>query len=137
VILDYLPQIALSPREEYELQDAIQMLIDRRHVVRGLFTDGRLTLTGPEDLLTINRYYLIEGHDRPQLAPFTVGANTHLITPLRIEAGTIIGSECVIGPRVYIERNCRIGNGVTIKDTVLLRDSVVQDHAMVIGEVIS
>jgi len=136
-LLDYLPEVSLSARGEYELQDAIQMLIDRDEGVYGLFTDGRLTLTGPEDLLAINRHYLTEGHDRPQLAPFTVGPNTHLITPLRIEEGTIIGSDCVIGPRVYIERDCRIGNGVTIKDAVVLRGSVIEDHALIIGEVVS
>ena len=136
-ILEYLPQISLSPRGEYELQDAIQMLIDNNYQVHGLSTEGRLTLTGPEDLLTINRHYLVQGHDRPQLAPFTVGPNTHLITPLRIEEGTIIGSDCIIGPRVYIERNSHIGNGVTVKDAVLLRGAMVDDHAMIIGEVIS
>jgi len=136
-ILEYLPQVPLSARGEYELQDAIQMLIDHQYEVHGLSTEGRLTLTGPEDLLVINRHYLMEGHDRPQLAPFTVGPNTHLITPLRIEEGTIIGRDCVIGPRVYIERDCRIGNGVTIKDAVLLRGSTIEDHAMVIGEVVS
>ncbi|MEA3344906.1 MAG: sugar phosphate nucleotidyltransferase [Chloroflexota bacterium] len=136
-ILDYLPLVSLSERGEYELQDAIQMLIDDHREVRGLFTEGRLTLTGPEDLLTINRHYLVRGHDRPQLAPFTVGPGTHLITPLRIEGGTVIGSGCVIGPRVYIERDCRIGDGVTIKDAVLLRSATVEDHAMVIGEVVS
>jgi NDP-sugar pyrophosphorylase family protein len=119
------------------LQDAIQMLIDDRYELHGLSTEGRLTLTGPEDLLAINRYYLIEGHDRPQLAPFTVGPSTHLITPLRIEEGTIIGSDCVTGPRVYMERDCRIGNGVTVNDAVLLRGSAVEDHAMIIGEVVS
>jgi NDP-sugar pyrophosphorylase family protein len=136
-ILDNLPRIALSARGEYELQDAIQMLIDDCYEVRGLSTEGRLTLTGPEDLLAINRHYLVEGHDRPQLAPFTVGPNTHLITPLRIEERTVIGCDCVIGPRVYVERYCQIGDGVTIKDAVLLRGSVVEDHAMVIGEVVS
>lgn len=136
-ILEYLPHVPLSARGEYELQDAIQMLIDHNYEVHGLFTEGRLTLTGPEDLLAINRHYLMEGHDRPQLAPFTVGPNTHLITPLRIEEGTVIGSDCVIGPRVYIERDCKIGNGVTIKDAVLLRGSAVKDHAMVIAEVVS
>jgi len=136
-ILDYLPLVPLSERGEYELQDAIQMLIDDRYEVHGLFTEGRLTLTGPEDLLAINRHYLVEGHDRPQLVPFTVGPNTHLITPLRIEEGTLIGSDCVIGPRVYIERDCRIGNGVTIKDAVVLHGSVIEDHALVIGEVVS
>jgi len=136
-ILDLLPEVKLSARGEYELQDAIQMLIDRYGEVQYVFTTGRLTLTGPDDLLTINRHYLLNGHDRPQLAPYTVGKNTHLITPLRIEDGAVIGEGCVIGPRVYIERNCHIGNNVTIKDAVILRDAQVPDSAMVVGEVIS
>ena len=136
-ILDLLPDVKLSARGEYELQDAIQMLIDRHGEVQYVFTAGRLTLTGPDDLLAINRHYLLNGHDHPQLAPYTVGKNTHLITPLRIEEGAVIGEGCVIGPRVYIERNCRIGDNVTIKDAVILRDAYVPDGAMVVGEVIS
>ena len=136
-ILDLLPEVQLSERGEYELQDAIQMLIDRSGSVQYVFTAGRLTLTGPADLLAINRHYLLNGHNRPQLAPYTVENNTHLITPLRIERGTVIGEGCVIGPRVYIERDCRIGNNVTIKDAVILRESEVSDGSMIVGEVIS
>jgi NDP-sugar pyrophosphorylase family protein len=136
-ILDLLPDVSLSARGEYELQDAIQMLIDRHGEVQYVFTTGRLTLTGPGDLLAINRHYLLNGHDRPQLAPYTVGKNTHLITPLRIEEGAVIGEGCVIGPRVYIERNCHIGSNAIIKDAVILRDAQVSDGAMVVGEVIS
>lgn len=136
-ILDYLPEVKLSPRGEYELQDAIQMLIERRGHVQCVFVPGRLTVTGPEDLLAINRHYLLNGHDRPQLAPFTVGNNTHLITPLRIEQGTVIGEGCVIGPRVYIERDCHIGDNVTIKDAVVLRETHIPDGVVVIGEVVS
>jgi len=136
-LLDLLPDVKLSARGEYELQDAIQMLIDRHGNVQHVFTAGRLTLTGPEDLLAINRHYLLNGHDRPQLAPFTVGKNTHLITPLRIETGAVIGEGCVIGPRVYIERDCHVGNNVTIKDAVILRDAQVSDGVMIVGEVIS
>jgi len=136
-LLEYLPRVRLSPRGEYELQDAIQMLIEDGGEIRCVFTEGRLTLTGPDDLLAINRHYLLTGHDRPQLAPFTVGPNTHLITPLRIEEGTVIGEGCVIGPRVYIERDCRIGSNVTIKDAVVLRGAVLEDGAMVVGEVVS
>jgi len=136
-ILDYLPQVPLSPRGEYELQDAVQMLIEAEGGVQGVFVESRLTLTGPDDLLSINRHYLLNGYDRPQLAPFTVGNNTHLITPLRIEQGTIIGEGCVIGPRVYIERDCHIGSNVTIKDAVVLRESAIEDGAMLIGQVVS
>jgi len=136
-ILDYLPQVPLSPRGEYELQDAIQMLIEEDGDVQGVFVESRLTLTGPDDLLAINRHYLLNGYDRPQLAPFTVGNNTHLITPLRIEQGTIIGEECVIGPHVYIERDCHIGSNVTIKDAVVLRESVIETGTTVINQVVS
>jgi len=136
-LLDFLPEVKRSLRGEYELQDAIQMLIERDGGVRGVFIESRLTLTGPEDLLAINRHYLMSGHDRPQLAPFSVGPGTQLITPLRIEEGTVIGPNCVIGPRVYIEKNCRIGAGVTIKDAVVLRGSTIEDNAMIVAEVIS
>jgi NDP-sugar pyrophosphorylase family protein len=136
-ILDYLPQIPVSPRGEYELQDAIQMLIEADGGVQGVFVESRLTLTGPDDLLAINRHYLLSGYDRPQLAPFTVGNNTHLITPLRIERGTIIGEECVIGPHVYIERDCHIGANVTIKDAVVLRESVIENGTTVTDQVVS
>lgn len=136
-LLDFLPLIKLSPRGEYELQDAIQMLINQEGKVRGVLVGERLTLTGPEDLLAINRHYLMTGHDRPQIAPYSVAPGTQLITPLRIEEGTIIGPNCVIGPRVYIEKNCRIGANVTLKDSVVLRDTTVGDNRMIVGEVIS
>ena len=136
-ILDYLDQVQPSPRGEYELQDAIQMLIENEGRVRGLMAHGRLTLTSPADLLAINRHYLLNGDDKPQLAPYTVGPNTQLITPLRIEAGTVIGRGCTIGPNVYVERNCRIGDGVRLRDAVLLRESAVPDGAVVENEVVS
>jgi len=83
-LLEYLPKVQLSPRGEYELQDAIQMLIEHEGRIRGVFVERRLTVTGPADLLNINRHYLVSGDSSPQLAPHTVGPNTRLITPLHI-----------------------------------------------------
>lgn len=136
-ILEYLPRVQKSARGEYELQDAIQMLIDDKRRVTGVFTKRRLQLTNASDLLALNRHYLNEGGDVPQLAPRSVGRHTHLITPLRIEEGTTIGAGCVIGPRVYIERDCRIGNDVLIKDAVVLRGSVIEEGSQIVGEVVS
>lgn len=136
-ILDYLPEVPLSPRGEYELQDAIQMLIERDGGVRGVSTDSRLTLTDAGDLLEINRHYLLDGALRPHLAPYTVGPNTQLTTPLRIEPGTTIGADCVIGPRVYIERDCTIGSNATLRDAVVLRGSVVPSGSTIVGQVVS
>lgn len=134
-ILDLLPEVKPSPRGEYELQDAIQMLIEREGRVRGVFVERRLTVTGPADLLNINRLYLLSGDDRPQLAPTTVGPNTRLITPLRIEEDVVIGADCTIGPNVYIERNCQIGTGAHIRDAVILRDSQVPAGTRVVDQV--
>ncbi len=135
--LDYLPQVRPSPRGEYELQDAIQALIDDRGHVRGVFVRQRLTVTGPTDLLNINRLYLTQGNDRPQLEAQTVGPNTHLITPLHIESGVTIGANCVIGPNVYIERNCIIGDDVQISNAVVLRNVRIPDGARIVNLVLS
>ncbi len=136
-ILDYLREVPLSPRGEYELQNAIQMLIQHDGRVRGVTVERRLTLTSPADLLAINQHYLLDGQDRPQLAPYSVGPNTQLITPLRIESGTIIGANSIIGPNVYIERDCHIGDHVTIRNAVLLRESEVPDKTTVVDQVVS
>ncbi|MCG3211254.1 MAG: Bifunctional protein GlmU [Anaerolineae bacterium] len=136
-LLDYLPEVKLSARGEYELQDAIQMLITRDGGVVGVKTPSRLQLTNAADLLALNRHYLTTGGDKPQLAPRSVGQHTHLITPLRIEEGTTIGPGCVIGPRVYIEGNVKIGADVLIKDAVILRNTVIEDGRQIVGEVVS
>ena len=136
-ILAYLPLVSPSPRGEYELQDAIQMLIDGEGHVGGVMVERRLTLTNAADLLALNREYLMHGDGRPQLEPHTVGPDTQLITPLYIERGTVIGTRCVIGPNVYIERDCRIGDDVTLHDAVVLRGGTVDRGATVVDQVIA
>lgn len=136
-ILAYLPEVAPSPRGEYELQDAIQMLIHQEGRVGGVMVERRLTLTNAADLLALNREYLMHGDGRPQLEPYTVGPDTQLITPLYIERGTVIGTGCAIGPNVYIERDCRIGDRVTLRDAVVLRGATVTDGAIVVDQVIA
>ena len=136
-LLGYLPEVQPSLRGEYELQDALQLLIQRQGGVRGLLVDTRLTLTNPADLLSINRHFLMQGGEAPHIQPQRVGAGTQLIKPLHIEAGVVIGSDCRIGPNVYIERNCRIGAGALIRDAVLLREALVPPGAIIQDQVVS
>jgi bifunctional UDP-N-acetylglucosamine pyrophosphorylase/glucosamine-1-phosphate N-acetyltransferase len=135
--LDYLPEVPLSARGEYELQDAIQMLIDRDGNVGSILIDRRLTLTNAVDLLSLNQEYLTRGDGRPQLEPHTVGIRTKLITPLRIEQGTVIGEDCVVGPNVYIERDCQLGDGVVLRNAVVLRGVTVPDGTTVENQVLA
>jgi NDP-sugar pyrophosphorylase family protein len=134
-ILDLLAEVPLSSRGEYELPSAIQMLIDQGGEVRGVYTDHRLTLTNLDDLLSINLYYLERSEEAFQVAPDEVGENTQLIPPLCVEAGSVIGRDCTIGPNVYIEPNCRIGDRVHLRDAVILRHSKVRDDSQMINQV--
>jgi glucose-1-phosphate thymidylyltransferase len=134
-LLDYLPRVQPSPRGEYELQDAIQMLIVDGGRVRGLKVESRLSLTGPADLLAINRYYLMRYGKSTHLAPKEIGANTQFTDPVYIEAETVIGAGCAIGPNVYIEEGCSIGNGVKVRDAVILRNSRVPEGMTIENDV--
>ena len=136
-ILDYLPEVPLSPRGEYELQDAIQMLIAHEGRVRGYHTAGRLTLTSPADLLALNRHYLVNGNANHHASPQAVGEDTKLVPPLHIESGVVIGAGCTVGPNVYIERDCQIGAGATVQESVLLRGAIVPAGAQIEGKVVS
>jgi dTDP-glucose pyrophosphorylase len=62
-ILDLLSQVPLSSRGEFELQDAIQMLIEEGGDVRGLFFQKRFTLTTAADLLGIYKHFLDSGEE--------------------------------------------------------------------------
>jgi len=135
--LEFLPKVPLSKRGEYELQDAIQMLINHKGYVCGVQVSSRLTLTNPIDLLKINRHFLTTGNNRPQLQPQTVGVNTQLITPLHIESGVVIGDDCIIGPNVYIERDCQIGANSVIQDAILLREAKIESGSSIHDKVVS
>ena len=136
-ILECLPEVQLSPRGEYELQDAIQLLIEHGGHVRGHRISGRITLTSPADLLALNRHYLTNGNANHHAHPQQVGSNTKLVPPIHIEADVLIGANCEIGPNVYIERDCQIGDGTKISESVLLRGVEVSPGSQIVGQVIS
>ncbi len=136
-LLDYLPLVKPSPRGEYELQDAIEMLIQHDGGVRGCMVQRRLTLTTAADLLAINQDYLRNGSTNPLKLSAIAGDGTRFVTPLYIEDGTRIGSGCVIGPNVYIEGEVQIGNDVVLQDAVVLHGSIVPSGAIITNQVVS
>ena len=60
-LVEYLARIQPSPRGEYELQDAVQDLINKDGEVYGLMLPDRIDLTHPSDLLQINLHFLKKG----------------------------------------------------------------------------
>ncbi len=124
-LLDYLPQVHPSPRGEYELQDAIQLLIDHSGRVTGVLTDVRWQLTNVDDLLELNRHYLSIEPASAQIQITDIGPDTCIIPPVRIDVGCVIGNHSVIGPHVYLEADCVVAEGVHLTNAIVLRNSVI------------
>ena len=118
-ILNYLEDLPISKRGEFEIQDAIQMLIVNDGLVIGVFANHRLTITNPKDLLYANKLYLNQYKYRTNKIFGSIGSNSKVIPPVHIEEGSIVGKSCSIGPNVYIE------SGSIIEDHVMIRDSVL------------
>lgn len=136
MLLDHLAGVPRSPRGEYELQDAIQALIDRGSPVYGERVSSRMTLTGPSDLLAINRNFLQSSQRIGFGYPASVGHGTQILPPVFIEEGTRIREECTIGPNAYIEPDCRIEARAVVREAVVLKGSVVAAGALVENQVI-
>lgn len=134
-LLDYVPQVKPSARGEYELQDAIQMMIDAGDEIAGMQTADRLTVTNAADLLKINLHYLAATGDRLVNGP--IDPATQLIDPILIEPETSIGANCIIGPTVYVESGAAIGRGVTVRESIVLRGAVVPDGAHIERQVVT
>jgi glucose-1-phosphate thymidylyltransferase len=131
-ILDLLPLVQPSARGEYELQDAIQLLIERTGEVRGVLTAEREQVTNAADLLALNLHYLdaMVGEVRCE-SPLP--SDVQVVAPVVIEAGVEIAPGATIGPRVYIERGAQIGPGARLADTLVLRRAEVKAGQQLVG----
>jgi glucose-1-phosphate thymidylyltransferase len=134
-VLDYVSRVRRSSRGERELPDALSLLIENGGRLGGQLVEHRMTLTGIDDLLAINRHFL-----RSNAACATVDSglqeNVTLTPPVRIEAGTRVGPGCEIGPEVYLEAGCDLGAGAVVQRAVVLRGGSVEANQVVMEAVI-
>lgn len=140
VIFEAVKAIKPSWRNELEITDAIQQLIDRgrnvhAHVVRGWWKD-----TGkPEDILEANQLVLsgLEGFNHGTVEEnvtltgnIGIGAGTTIRGNTHIRGPAIIGEECAIGPNAYIGPYTAIGNNVTLRDAEV-ENSIIMDDSFI------
>jgi NDP-sugar pyrophosphorylase family protein len=134
--LDLLPQVEESSRGEFELPEAIQKMIDDGDLVIGVRAAGRIQVSSPQDLLTLNLRLLRDRDEPSRVAAGDVGRHVELIEPLRIDEDVVIPDGCEIGPEVYLESGCRIGRGAVVRRSIVLRggevaaDEIVEDRVV-------
>ena len=120
-LLEILPLIQTSPRGEYELQDAIQGLIDGGGKVIGVRADERFQVSSPEDLLNLTLQLFSEDSEPMRIDSAAVGRGTTIVEPALVERGAELGDGCEIGPDVFLESGCRIGDHVIVRRSIVLR----------------
>ena len=133
-IFTYLRKIQLSPRGEYELTDAIRLMIKNSIKIKNHAVSNWIPLSYPWNILDANRYMLDEYgtsiHKSVEIRPGAV-----IEEPVAIDEGSIIGPNCYIRKYSSIGKNCKVGQAVEIKNSIIMDNSFVS-HLSYAGETI-
>jgi len=123
-VFDAVRAITPSARNELEITDAIQALIDKGLEVRPHIVDGWWKDTGkPEDLLEANRLILDTIERRVE---GTVDAESRVEGKVIIEPGATVEHSVIRGP-VIVGTRARIVNAFIGPFTSIMNDAHVQD----------
>ncbi len=148
VIIDACKNIKPSGRNELEITDAIQWLIEHGYKVDASFVEGWWKDTGkPEDIFEANRLILddLKTKNEGQVH------NSRVLGRVVIEKGTkversvimgpcIIGKDCLlsdsyIGPFTSIGQGCRI-SGTEVEDAIIMDDSQILNAGRIVESLI-
>ena len=138
-VFDSVKRIRPSAREELEITDAIQDLIDRGLTVRPHVVDGWWKDTGKlEDLLEANRLIL---ETFAQRIDGDIDDQTSIEGKVVVESGAVIRQSVVRGPAV-IGSDARIEQAYVGPFTAIMNDAVIRgseiEHSIVLeGAVIT
>lgn len=148
-IFQFIDLTKPSIRNELEITDSIQMLIDSGAPVGYSLLVGRWIDIGyPWDLLKANESLLeelkssCEGIVEPNVTikgEVAVGKGTIIKNGAYIEGPVIVGENCEIGPNCYIRSStaignrAKVGNAVEIKNTIIMEGTHV-GHLSYVGD---
>jgi len=120
-----------------------QQFIDILHIYAN-FSGHRIMLgrtawimqvNSDRDLMLLNYQFLEEGRDAHILSELP--PSVHVNYPVRIDPGVSIGHDANIGPFVYLESGASIGNGASIRRSMVLERASIPPDADIEDVVVS
>lgn len=127
-IIDAASEIQPSWRNEYEITDAIQHLLEKNAHIETRVLDGWWKDTGkPSDLLEANQLIL---HDLISESKANSTQGTIIQGSIKVGDGTTLENSVVRGPAL-IGRNCKIGPNVFIGPYTSIGDNVTLSNCEV------
>jgi UDP-N-acetylglucosamine diphosphorylase/glucosamine-1-phosphate N-acetyltransferase len=142
-IFEAINRTPKSQRGEYELPQAIQLLIDEGEKVAYHPLNSWMDVSYPWDLLAINEYLLsnlatdnrgIVEENAVIRGVCCIGEGSHIRSGSYIVGPVIIGNHCDVGPNCYIRPstsigdNCHIGAAVEVKNSIIMNGSKIPHH---------
>jgi glucose-1-phosphate thymidylyltransferase len=146
-IFTAIDDIKPSERNELEITDAIQWLVDKKKKVEVKHVDGWWKDAGrAEDLLDANRLVLrgiqrrLDGKVERScsiIGEVIVGRGSVIRSGSKLLGPLIIGEDCVVGPDTYVGPYTSIGNRTQvvrseIEDTIVMEDCRITDAGRIV-----
>jgi bifunctional UDP-N-acetylglucosamine pyrophosphorylase/glucosamine-1-phosphate N-acetyltransferase len=133
-----LHEIPLSPRGEYELPTAMQVLIDEDdEAFRAYNCLTWWDVSYPWDLIEFNRYIMsnletkIEGTIEDGVVvkgTLQLGKGSVIMSGCYIQGTVTIGENCIIEPCCFLKKGTSIGNNVKIGFASKIANSIIMDN---------
>ena len=134
IIFDLIDNLKPSWRNEYEIVDALQMLLDENKKIQYyIITDFWKDTGTPEDIIFANKTIL------DNMESYSNGIVEDEVTiegNVMIGKGSIIKKGCKISGPVIIGENCLISNGVIIGSNTSVGNDTKLSHCMVENSII-
>ncbi|TRZ70980.1 MAG: glucose-1-phosphate thymidylyltransferase [Nitrosopumilaceae archaeon] len=144
VIFDIIKKLKPSWRNELEITDALQILLESNQKISYDIITGYWKDTGtPDDIIEANRIIL------SSMAPYfhgqkengvtikgkvMIGKNTNIKNDTTIEGPVIIGENCIISGTTYIGPNTSIGNNSKLNNCTI-DNSIIMDGCYIDGKI--
>ena len=139
-IFDVIPKLKPSWRDELEITDALELLLEEeREVIVNTVTENWKDTGTPDDIIHANQFiletmvpfFLGEKEDGVLIdGKIMVGKNTVIKSGSKIFGPVILGENCIIesnsqiGPNVSIGNNSKIAN-CKIKNSIIMSDCII------------
>lgn len=130
-IFNYIERTPLSQRGEYELPDTFKLLM-RDTELHAFILSKWASASYPWDILDVNKLILDEfGTQIANDVDIRPGA--YIEYPVAIGNGSVIGPNCFIRRYSSIGKNCKIGQAVEIKNSIIMNNTFVS-HLSYVGD---
>ncbi len=148
-LFDAIRKTKKSARGEYELPGAMQLMLSEGKKMYYVKTQYWQHISYPWDLLTANKMFLDEAGAKVRggeieknvtiKGKLILGKNSLIKSGAYIEGPVMIGDNCTVGPNCFLRaytclgNNVRVGNGVEIKNSIIM-DGAHVPHLSYVGD---